>query len=62
LDSGLFGLLGDSRVVLVDAADMERKKQYRAFWEAYGIGPAADPDPARFLIAFVYKIYGSERK
>lgn len=44
LDSGLFGLLGDARVVLVDEDDIERKRQYRAFWEAHGIGtdkPAA---------------------
>jgi hypothetical protein len=47
LDSGLFGLLGDARVVLVDATDAERKERYRAFWEAHAIGPAADPHPAR---------------
>lgn len=32
LDSGLFGLLGDARVVLVDATDTGLKRQYLAFW------------------------------
>ncbi|KAB5566423.1 hypothetical protein GE09DRAFT_734898 [Coniochaeta sp. 2T2.1] len=52
LDSGLFGLLGDARVVFVDAADPEQKEQYRAFWEAHGTGRAADTHPARFFAEF----------
>lgn len=49
LESGLFGLLGDARVVLVDATDTERKERYRAFWKEHGPSPDADPYPARFF-------------
>ncbi|KAB5583081.1 hypothetical protein GE09DRAFT_289777 [Coniochaeta sp. 2T2.1] len=52
LDSGLFGLLGDARVVLVDATDAERKEQYREFWEAQGMGHVTDSHPARFFAEF----------
>lgn len=31
--SGLFGRLGEERIVLVDATDKERKRQFRTFWE-----------------------------
>ncbi|KAK3937512.1 hypothetical protein QBC46DRAFT_411070 [Diplogelasinospora grovesii] len=47
VESGLFGLLGEERVTLVDAADTERKEQYRAFWEKHGRRP--DLNPYRFF-------------
>lgn len=35
--SGLWGLLGDERVVLVDACDSVRFRQYENFWQEYGV-------------------------
>jgi hypothetical protein len=52
LESGLFGLLGDARVILVDASDMKRKEQYRSFWEQHGLPSGVDPHPARFFDRF----------
>lgn len=49
LESGLFGLLGDARVVLIDADDMERTKQYRSFWEKHGLPSQVDPHAAHFF-------------
>ncbi|RKU43152.1 hypothetical protein DL546_002601 [Coniochaeta pulveracea] len=49
LESGLFGLLGDARVVLVDANDTERLKQYQSFCEKHGLPPDTDPHPASFF-------------
>ncbi|KAK3938094.1 hypothetical protein QBC46DRAFT_390935 [Diplogelasinospora grovesii] len=46
-ESGLFGLLGDERITLVDATDTARKEQYRAFWEQHGRRP--DLNPYRFF-------------
>jgi hypothetical protein len=53
LDSGLFGLLGDEPIVLVEATDTRRKQQFRAFWEAFdgpnGVHPVKDENAARFF-------------
>lgn len=49
LESGLFGLLGDARVVLVDANDIERMKEYQSFWEKHGLPSDVDPHPASFF-------------
>jgi hypothetical protein len=52
LESGLFGLLGDARVVLVDADDTERMELYRSFWEKHGLPSDIDPHPPVFFNRF----------
>jgi len=56
LESGFFGLLGDARVVLVDARDLKRKEQYRSFWEKNGLQSGVDHHPARFFDKFCQRI------
>lgn len=39
IQSGLFGRLGEERVVMVDALDDERVDQFRDLWEKHGSSP-----------------------
>lgn len=36
IQSGLFGILGEERVVLVDAFDTKRLTEFKKFWQTYG--------------------------
>jgi hypothetical protein len=49
LESGLFGLLGDARVVLVDADDRKLKERFQSFWEQHGAQQDTDPHTASFF-------------
>lgn len=59
--SGLWGLLGDERIVLVDAFDSVRVRQYQTFWQEHGIRKYEST--AKFFEACVHgvpKIYWHE--
>ncbi|ORY63527.1 uncharacterized protein BCR38DRAFT_525065 [Pseudomassariella vexata] len=51
IESGLFGRLGEERIVLVDAADSERKRKFQNFSEVHGSGQ--DRQTAHF-----FQVYG----
>lgn len=53
IHSGLFGTLGEERIVLVDARDNDRKKQFKNFWENHG--SQSDRQAAHF-----FDMYASE--